>query len=120
MRDKYPEQSFALDRFRDIRESCSLPPMFFFDESPYHLVVVGMSFSWFENRNSQARAMMFDDHEDIAFRDPAKIAVVAILVLLKVDGPYLIKGECLSTPLFEGCESRGNRCELEWFVKTCH
>jgi len=91
-----------------------------FDESPYHLAIVGMSFSWFENRNPQARAMMFDDHEDIAFREPAKMAVVAVLVLLKVDGPYLIKGECLSTSLFEGRESRGNRCELEWLSKTCH
>ena len=64
--------------------------------------------------------MMFDDHEDIAFCEPAKTAIVAILVLLKVDGPYLIQGERLSTPLFEDRESRGNRCELEWFVKTCH
>ena len=64
--------------------------------------------------------MMFDNHEDIAFPEPAKTAIIAILVSLQVDGPYLIKGECLSTLLFEGRESRGNRCELEWFVKTCH
>src|SRR3990167_3569718 len=66
MRDKYPEQSFALDRFRDIRESCSLPPMFFFDESPYHLVVVGMSFSCFEKRKPRAGGRIFDDRGDIA------------------------------------------------------
>ena len=50
--------------------------------------------------------MMFDNHEDIAFPEPAKTAIIAILVSLQVDGPYLIKGEGLSTPLFEDRESR--------------